>query len=69
MGHVKPRKVLKYKCFMYHKSVVLNLGYVRSSQGVPQIFKITQNKFILVKFLILWVREGGTIFIWGYAEG
>ena len=60
-------KVLKYlKCT---KAAVLNLGYVRGSQGVRQILKTTQNKFIWVEFLIRGVREGGRILIWGYAEG
>jgi hypothetical protein len=37
--------------------------------GVRQILKTTQNKFIKVEYLIWGVREGGTILIWGYAEG
>jgi len=41
---------------------------VRSSQGVRQILKMTQNKYIWVDLLIWGVRKGDKILIRGYAE-
>jgi hypothetical protein len=54
-----------YRAKSLTRSAVLNpgyvypLGYVRSSQGVHQILKIPQNKFIWVEFFISGGTQGG----------
>ncbi len=64
--------------FSDYKSVILNLGYASSSQGVHNIIKRTQTKTIWVDFCYLGVCKGvkflfggtqnGTILIWGYVS-
>ncbi len=41
---------------------------MRSSQGVCQILKTSQNKYFWVELLVWGVRKGDTTLIWGYAE-
>ena len=45
------------------------LGYLIRSKGVRQIKKNQSKQVYLVRIFDLGVREGGTILIWGYAEG
>ncbi len=59
------------------KSAVLNLGYVRRSQGVREIKKKCSKEALLGRIfdlgvceghiILIWGTQRGTILIWGYA--